>query len=215
MGDNAVVSPTQRRRLPREAVAPGLAIDDGGKRIRRERSVLLLAELPIFQRIRMKERGALITRVQDVAEAVRALAADTFDAAIVDMKAPGGGTRLVTCLKGGVGSTEPLAHLVETEMAAVCSEPDSRLDRAVDDATQGAAAAIGARLAGISELEQRARERHRLTPFFLVMEGEQQYAIVVDPPEHSYLEDGKGLSLPDAVMCLDIGKLLLRGSALA
>ncbi len=52
-------------------------------------------------------------------------------------------------------------------------------------------------------------------PFFLVMEGERHYAIMVIPPEHSYLEDGKGISLPDAVMSLDVGKLLLRGPPLA
>jgi hypothetical protein len=188
--DDRLVIPTSLRRLPRSAVAPALDIDDGGKRIRRERSVLLLAELPIFQRIRMKERGALITRVQDVAEAVAALAADDFDAAIVDMKAPGGGTALVKAVKAGIGSTNPLAHLVEAEMAALEGHK-------------------------LVTPDQQARQRHRLTPFFLVMEGERQYAIVVDPPEHSYLEDGNGLSLPDAVMCLDVGKLLLRGPALA
>ncbi len=213
--------PTALKRLPRSAIAPGLDVDDGGKRVRRERSVLLLAELPIFQRVRMKERGALITRVQDVAEAVHALADGDFDAAIVDMKAPGGGTGLVKCLKGGVGSTDPLTHLVESEMAAVRALPDtgetsgSRLEKAFDDALQDAGSAVGDRMAATAALEHRARQRHRMTPFFLVMEGEQQYAIVVDPPEHSYLEDGRGLSLPDAVMCLDVGKLLLRGSALA
>lgn len=182
--------PAQLRRVPREAVAPGLDVDDGGKRIRRERSVLLLAELPIFQRIRMKERGALITEVRDVREALAALAGNDFDAAIIDMKAAGDGTALVKTVKAGIGSTNPVAYLVESEIAAL----DGR--ELVSD-------------------DQRARRRHRLTPFFLVMGGEQQYAIVVDPPEHSYLEDGKGLSLPDAVMCLDVGKLLLRGPALA
>ena len=42
-----------------------------------------------------------------------------------------------------------------------------------------------------------------------------EYAIVVDPPEHAYLEDGEGLGLADAVMCLDVRALLLRGPALA
>jgi hypothetical protein len=188
------VLPTRLRRLPREVVAPGLDVDDGGKRVRRERTVLLLAELPIFQRVRMKERGAIITRVQNVPEAVATLADNDFDAAIIDMKAPGDGAGLVKCLKGGVGSTDPRRHLVESEMAAVRASPE-----------HGGAAA----------LEQRARQRHRATPFFLVMEGEQQYAIVVDLPDYSYLEDGIGLSLPDAVMCLDVGRLLIRGSALA
>jgi hypothetical protein len=105
-------------------------------------------------------------------------------------------TALVKCVKARIGSTDPMVALVETEMAALKStEPRS--------------------IEALIEIERRAQERHRLTPFFLVMEGEQQYAIMVDPPEHSYLEDGKGLSLPDAVMCLDVSKLLLRGPALA
>ncbi len=63
------------------------------------------------------------------------------------------------------------------------------------------------------ELCAKARERHRLTPFFLTMGA--GFAIVVDPPEHSYLEGGKGLSLADAVMTLDVSKLVMRGAALA
>jgi hypothetical protein len=171
--DNRRVIPSKLRRLPREAIAPGLDVDDGDKRIRRARSVLVLAELPIFERIRMKERGGLLNHVADVAAAVAVLAEQHFDAAIIDMKAPGGGTELVKSIKAGVGS------------------------------------------AGAPELEALARERHRLTPFYLVMEGESQYAIVVSPPEHSYLEDGKALRLADAVTSLDLGKLLLRGPAMA
>lgn len=183
--------PTQVRRLPRDAVAAGLDVDGGDKRVRRARSILVLADLPVFQRIRMKERGGQLTVVQDVAEAVRVLAERDFDAAIIDMNAPGGGTALVKSIKAGVGSINPLQTLVADEMAAVSDTPRP------------------------PSAEDLARERHRLTPFFLVMQGEQQYAIVVSPPEHSYLEDGTGIGLSDAVMCLDIGKLLLRGSAMA
>lgn len=63
------------------------------------------------------------------------------------------------------------------------------------------------------ELCQKARERHRLTPFFLTMGA--GFAIVVDPPEHSYLESGKALSLADAVTSLDVSKLVMRGAGLA
>jgi hypothetical protein len=65
------------------------------------------------------------------------------------------------------------------------------------------------------ELCAAARGRHRLTPFFLVMAGQPQYAIVVDPPEHSYVESGSGISLIDAVMTLEVSKLVMRGAALA
>lgn len=65
------------------------------------------------------------------------------------------------------------------------------------------------------ELIAIARSRHRLTPFFLVLENEPYFGVLVLWPEHSYRETGKGISLPDAVMCLDVGALLRRGSALA
>ena len=57
--------------------------------------------------------------------------------------------------------------------------------------------------------------RLKASPFFMVMDDEQQYAIMIDPPEHSYLESGKGISLADAVMTLDVTKLVMRGAALA
>jgi hypothetical protein len=65
------------------------------------------------------------------------------------------------------------------------------------------------------EVVARARERQRLTPFFLVMDRERQFAVVVDPPEHSYVESGAGLSLPDAVARLEVSKLVMQGAALA
>jgi hypothetical protein len=227
----AEVIPTQLRRLPRSAVAPGLDVDDGDKRVRRARSVLVLAELPATARARMKDRGAQLTDVENVAAAVAMLAEREFDAAIVDMKAPGGGTALVKCLKGGVGSTDPLQKHLDEAMAAIAAAPkDPRgapspgqlevevaeiFETTLGDLKQFVEAAQAAPVSPIVAMESKARRRHRLTPFYLVMEGEQHYAIVIDPPEHSYLEDGKGISLADAVMCLDVGKLLLRGPALA
>lgn len=223
--------PTQLRRLPRSAVAPGLDVDDGDKRVRRARSVIVLADLPSTIRTRMKDRGALLTDVENVAAAVAMLAERDFDAAIVDMKAPGGGTALVKCLKGGVGSTDPLQKLLEEAMAAIATAPKDPqgapspeqleveiaeiFETTLGDLKQFAEAAQVDPISPVVALEAMARRRHRLTPFYLVMDGEQQFAIVIDPPEHSYLEDGKGIGLADAVMCLDVGKLLLRGPALA
>jgi len=92
---------------------------------------------------------------------------------------------------------------LEAEVAQVFNSLGVSMEGAVRD------------LEALGVTERLARRRHRLTPFYLVMEGEQQYAIVIDPPQHSYLEDGEGLSLADAVMCLDVGKLLLRGPAMA
>ncbi len=219
--------PTLLKRLPRSAVAPGLDIDDGDKRVRRARSVMVLADLPSTVRVRIKNRGGLLTDVETVAAAVSMLAERDFDAVIVDMKAPGGGTTLVKCLKAGVRSTDPLQRLLDEELSALASEPNvARVDPPEPDTLEAEVAhvfdSVGVsvqdelgKLEALQSTERRARQRHRLTPFYLVMAGEQQYAIVIDPPEHSYLEDGKGLALPDAVMCLDVGKLLLRGPAMA
>ncbi len=192
---------------------------------------MVLADLPSTSRIRMKNRGALLTDAENVTAALAMLAERDFDAAIVDMKAPGGGTALVRCLKGGVGSTDPLQKDLDEAMAAIAAGPkDPRgapspeqleleiaeiFDTTLGDLKQFVEAAQAASISPVVAPEAMARRRHRLTPFYLVMEGEQQYAIVIDPPEHSYLKDGKGISLADAVMSLDVGKLLLRGPALA
>lgn len=195
--------------MPRHAVVAGLDLDDGGKRLRRERTVLVLADLPANTRKRLKDRGALLTDVADVVEAMLALAARDFDAAIFDMSAPCGaagwvhrtddGSSLVKSLKAGVGSVTMEGMVAEEleKSGAAITEPGK------DQYWKLAAA------------EKRARERCRLLPFFLVMAGEQQYAIMVIPPDHSYLEDGKGISLPDAVMTLDVSKLLQKGPPLA
>ena len=109
----------------------------------------------------------------------------------------------------------------ETVLGTVSLLADRDLDAAILDMTLSTELVKRIK-AGIGDVEgvpdeicARARERHRLTPFFLVMDNEQQYAILIDPPEHSYLESGKGISLADAVMTLDVTKLVMRGAALA
>lgn len=67
---------------------------------------------------------------------------------------------------------------------------------------------------GASVTEQ-ARHRHVLTPVFVFLDGAPEWAVIVRPPEHAYLEDGKGVQLVDAIACLDVARLLLRGPALA
>ena len=158
--------------LPEAAVAPGTDLDDPGKRVRRSRTVLVYADLPLDLKRRLRDRGATITNAESLLGTVSLLADRDFDATIFDMTLS---TELVKRLKAGIGTIEEVPE----------------------------------------ELAARARERHRLTPFFLVMGDEQQYAIVIDPPEHSYLESGKGLSLADAVTRLDVTKLVMRGAALA
>jgi hypothetical protein len=59
-----------------------------------------------------------------------------------------------------------------------------------------------------------AKRRHRMTPFFVAGPGKQSFQICVLPPELVYEESGAGISLADAVMCLDVAKLLHRGKAL-
>lgn len=60
-----------------------------------------------------------------------------------------------------------------------------------------------------------ARRRHAQTPFFIFAHGSPEWAVVVRPPEHAYLEAGAGLQLVDALATLDVGRLLLRGPPLA
>lgn len=158
--------------LPEAAVAPGTELNDPSKRVRRARSVLVYADLPLPLKMQLRDRSATLTNAESLLGVVSLLADRDFDAAIFDMTLS---TELVKRIKAGIGSIEDV--------------PD--------------------------EIAVRARERHRLTPFFLVMGNEDQYAIVIDPPEHSYLESGKGLGLADAVTRLDVSKLVMRGAALA
>ncbi len=48
-----------------------------------------------------------------------------------------------------------------------------------------------------------------------MMGGTTEWAVVVLPPEHAYLEDGRGLQLVEAIAGLDVARLLLRGPPLA
>ena len=65
-----------------------------------------------------------------------------------------------------------------------------------------------------SKIAARAQTRAAATPFFLIDEG-PQFAVVVAVPEHRYVDDGKNLSLVDAVMRLDVSKLVASGAARA
>jgi hypothetical protein len=113
------------------------------------------------------------------------------------------------------------ARLVDAEsvLGAVALLADRDFDAAILDMELSAALVQrlksgGGVVDGVpDELCAKARERHRLTPFFLTMG--KGFAVVVDPPEHSYLESGKGLNLADAVMTLDVSKLVVRGAPLA
>lgn len=109
----------------------------------------------------------------------------------------------------------------ESVLGAVALLADRDFDAAILDMDLSTAivkrvkADVGAIEGVPDELCAKARARHRLTPFFLVMSDEHQYAIVVDPPEHSYFERGDGISLADAVMTVEVSKLVMRGAALA
>jgi hypothetical protein len=183
--------------LPTWAVVPSADLVDGSKRVRRARSILLLANLPGTLRRRLKDRGAQLMEVFDMRSAAKALAEADFDAAIIDVHAPGNGAGLVKWIKYG-------AFL--REVGRTPRKP-SAFDDLVD------------RQEGVLEVElsvaAAARNRHRTTPFFLVLEDQPQFGVVVSWPEHSYSETGDGISLPDAVMTLDVAKLLSRGSAMA
>jgi len=54
-------------------------------------------------------------------------------------------------------------------------------------------------------------KRHALTPFFLIMQDETQFAVVIAPPEHAFVENGNNPRLAIAVMTLDVTAILSGG----
>jgi hypothetical protein len=180
--------------LPRTAIVPSLDLEDHGKRVRRARPVALFASLPATQVHHLKDRGAELSRPQTTRQLVELLAERDFHAVVVDLAIYGAGA-LVKWLKAGPElrerprrATDYFEDLLYRQKGGFDADADLAIE---------------------------ARARHRVTPFFVVLESERHYGIVVQRPEHSYYETGEGISLPDAVMCLDVGKLLLRGAALA
>lgn len=170
--------------LPKEAIAiPGLDLDDRGKRIRRSRSVLVLAELlPATVLHRLRDRGADLIMATSGVDALSHLADSGFDAAIIELS--GDGPDVIYAVK------ENIEYLEATDRSRLFAE-------------------------SVAKVVAQARRRHRLTPFFVARPRMPAFQICVAPPDHVYEETGSGISLADAVMCLDVGKLLRRGEALA
>lgn len=170
--------------LPKEAVAvPGLDLDDHGKRIRRSRTVLVLAELlPATVLRRLRDRGAELVVAKGGVDALSQLAATGFDAAIIELS--GDGPDVIHAVK------ENVEYLEATDRSRLFTE-------------------------SVAKVVAEARRRHRITPFFVARPRVHGFQICVAPPEHVYEETGNGISLADAVMCLDVGKLLRRGEAMA
>ena len=56
-----------------------------------------------------------------------------------------------------------------------------------------------------------------MTPVFVLPAGhdDTEYAIIVFPPELSFMEDAMELPIATAVLTLDLGKLLLGAAALS
>ena len=61
-----------------------------------------------------------------------------------------------------------------------------------------------------------AHNRHRMTPTILVpSERGREYAVVVQPPAVGFLENGSNLSLEEAILRLDVRRLMLVGQPVA
>ena len=170
--------------LPIEAIVlAGLDLDDGGKRIRRSRTVLMLAELlPATVLHRLRDRGAELVTAKSGVDALSRLAASGFDAVIIELS--GDGPHVIHAVK------ENVEYLEASDRSRIFAD-------------------------SVAKIVAEARLRHRMTPFFVARPRVQGFQICVAPPEHVYEETGNGISLADAVMCLDVGKLLRRGQALA
>ena len=117
---------------------------------------------------------------------------------------------IVPTVAGSVG--DGLVLLAERDFDAVVADVDVE---------GGGTALIKWIKAGIGPVQapldapEKARSRHARTPFFLFMDGTSEWAVVLRPPDHSYLEDGLGLQMIDAVANLDLGQLFLKGPPLA
>ncbi len=66
------------------------------------------------------------------------------------------------------------------------------------------------------ELLAQAVQRHRLTPMLVLpLANDTEYAVIVLPPEVAILEDTRTVALEDAILRLDVRKLLLSGGPIA
>lgn len=168
----ATVIPAQLRRIPRSAVTPGVAlIDSEGKRVRRARSVLVLAELPVSVSRRLKDRGAELTVVESVRAAIDSLAAQGFDAAIVDTLIANA-TAMVKAINSPIRfDKELLDQIVNEEISSLGRLTPEQLTQLKLDLERPD-----------SSPEARASTRHALTPVFMIQPGDETYAIIVRPP---------------------------------
>lgn len=179
------------RRFPRTAVAVDVQSTDRRFPRRKARNVLLLGELHASQREELEDRGGVIVQANDTHEAFELLATTDFDVVVVDPVAPGNGLDLVTAVKE---SASEHLHTVATLYGA---RGDTRFLR-------------GARLPNQETLVA-VRSRHRLTAFVVLpVNGEAEYAIVVSPPEGSFLKHPSAMPLVTAIMTVDASKLVTR-----
>jgi len=162
----------------------------------RPRQVLLVGELPASERLELTERGAVITDALDTHAAFELLASTDFDVVVVDPFATGNGLDFVTAVKEG---DDAHLHTVATLYGSRGSTPFLR----------------GARLPNEEALAA-GRVRHRTTPFVVLpADGGDQYAIVVVPPEATFLKSRRLLPLATAVLTVDAATLLGTSGAMA
>lgn len=178
-----------RRRIPRTALALDAQATDRRFRGRHERRVLLVGELPVSERVELTERGAVLTTAADTHQAFVLLASVDFDVVAVEPRAPGNGLDLVTAVKENQAAH---LHTLATLYGVRGGAPFLRGARAPDEAVLAS-----------------ARERHRVTPFVVLpLEGEDEYAIIVVPPDASFIENRRRLPVTTSIMRVDASKLL-------
>ena len=180
------------RRLPRNAVALDTELNDRRVRGGTPREVLLVGELGIALRDQLSARGAVLTKVVTLHDGFEALAEHAFDVVVFNSYTENCGMDFVNAVKEGA--------------------VEHQLTLATLYGARGSAAFLRGTRPPSQEMLERARARHRTTPFVVLpADGDWSYAIIVVPPHASFMEDARKLPLVATIMTVDGAKLI--GSA--
>lgn len=179
------------RRIPRNAVALDVALNNRRVRGGSKREVLLVGELGVRLRAQLTERGAVLSAVETLDDAFAQLAARPFDVVVVNPFTGNCGVDFVKAMKEG--ADEHAARRI-----ALRNEQQNRV-----------------RLPAVEVLEE-ARARHRTTPFVVLPASDDwHYAVIVMPPHASFLEDARELPLVVTILTVDAAQILATAQPMA
>jgi len=169
--------------------------------------VLLLCELSVGEKVELAERGAVLTGAADAHDAFKLLASRDFDVVVVNPSTFGRGLDIVAVVKEGHENHRAtlLRMYKQPPMTSQLLKPPRPKDKSQRWLRPPRPTDLLA-----------ARRRHRLTPFIVLAEGGGgEYAIVVAPPEASFMEDPERLPVVAAILFVDAAKLLRKAKPMA